>query len=252
MTIDTVLDNLVDNPANNSINNSTNSAPQKADLWHTLIDDSLPCANPTLFSALKSQALAKTMPNLNTVTPAHHSNVHQKSSEPPKLIHLCGLPGSGKTTYALKLAEKLPHCWHLQFDHIMQSLPGYQQSLAEAGASAAFALWEKPAAHMGYRLLRVLIAAKRSILFDHSAAHPQHPYLIDHCKAAGYHTEMHYIETPVDTVLTRIKAREVKTGRHTPDRLVHERYALLQHMISGYQKQVDRFVFAEPQPSPLR
>lgn len=222
----------------NSDNNMT--------FWHTLIDANLPCANPELFSALETQARAKTGSDQAThQTP--HQTPHQTKQNTPRLIHLCGLPGSGKTTYARNLAKAHPNFWHMQFDHIMQSLPGYQHTLSTEGTVAAFAQWEQPAAQMGYRLLKMLITEKRNILMDHSAAHPQHPQLIKLCKSLGYYIEMHYLDTPVETVLSRVREREIETGRHTPAQLIHDRHALLQKMLPSYQAQVDKFILVAAQ-----
>lgn len=209
---------------------------QSDQFWQTLIEHTDTQIDTSLLATLE-----------------HNARIHSPSTNMPRLIHLCGLPGSGKTTYAKQLKQQIDGYWHLQFDYIMESLHGYKVAQHQEGPQAAFAQWEKPAAQIGYRLLRTLVSEKRNILFDHSAAHPQHTHLLAHCKAVGYFIEMHYLDTPVAEVQHRVSCRETTTGRHTPERLIHERHAFLQNLLPIYRAQVDRFiVVGESAPSTTR
>ena len=61
----------------------------------------------------------------------------------PQVIHLCGIPGSGKSTYARKLQqEKHPDHYILAFDQIMAQLSGYKADCRAVGLEQAFANWE--------------------------------------------------------------------------------------------------------------
>lgn len=203
--------------------NSDRDAP-----WHLFIDEALPCPDETVFETLSKQARAQA-----------------SSTTKPRLIHLCGIPGSGKTTYAGKLAHKHPDHWHLQFDDIMQRIPDYTTLLETAGTVAAFSRWEAPAAQMGYRLLKLLVSEKRNILFDHSAANPLHEHLLDHCQAQGYHIEMHHLDVPISVAQARVAAREPMIGRHTPSELITSRHQLLKTLVPVYSQKVDRFVVVD-------
>jgi predicted ABC-type ATPase len=206
-----------------------NKALNPEQLWQQLIDATQPYTDLTHFENLQQQARQQTKPQT-------------QPADVPRLIHLCGLPGSGKTTYASQLKQTLKHFWHLQFDQIMQSLPAYQRALRQEGAAKAFAKWEKTAANTGYQLLKNLINEKRNILFDHSAAHPLHPQLILHCQSQGYQVEMHYLSANIDIVKERVQARESEINRHTPPTLIDERHQLLQTLLPLYRVHVDRFI----------
>lgn len=163
----------------------------------------------------------------------------------PTLIHLCGIPGAGKTTYASKWMkgsnqQTLFAC--LQFDTVMEKLSGYQRDKARLGLVEAFRLWELPARAVGYQLLQALIDNKRNVLFDHSATNRSHIDLIAAVKDRGYSVEMHYIQcTPADAAI-RVRQREALIERHTPEHFIYERHESLQELLPVYRHLVDKFI----------
>jgi predicted ABC-type ATPase len=160
----------------------------------------------------------------------------------PRLVHLCGIPGAGKTTYAGRWMQENPDFALVQFDSIMEALHGYRSDVTTIGLVAAFANWELPARIIGYHLLHALIEASRNVLFDHSAAAPTHVPLLEKVKASGYLVEMHHLQCVPSEALMRIKEREAVDKRHTPPALVHERLQLLKDLVPRYEGIVDRFI----------
>ena len=160
----------------------------------------------------------------------------------PFLIHLCGIPGSGKTTFATALYPSLPAgTYYLGFDRIMESMPAYQRDLAQVGLVAAFTTWELPARIIGYHVLTALIAAGRSVLFDHSASFPRHVPLMTFLRERGYRADMYHLTCSLSTAMTRVEARERLTKRHTPRKYLEDREALLATLIPQYQAVVSTF-----------
>lgn len=164
----------------------------------------------------------------------------------PQIIHLCGIPCSGKSTYAQWLQQNAyPDHYVLSFDHIMLQLPGYKADYAAVGSKQAFANWELRARGLGYYFLRALLYAKRSIIFDHSAANESHIPLLKQIRAVPYKVELHYTPCNTATAYARVKKREKQEQRHTPTRYITERAALLRRLLPIYQKVVDRYVEIE-------
>ena len=164
------------------------------------------------------------------------------SHSKPFIIHLCGIPGSGKSEYAKKLfPELLPGTYLLAFDTVMESLSGYQRDIKTLGVQQAFCNWESIARNIGYHILEALIAEKRSILFDHSASFTSHIDLLSLLINYGYRVEMHQIECPVKLADKRILQREKIINRHTPSNYVVNRYDKLVDLIPQYQQLVHKF-----------
>lgn len=160
----------------------------------------------------------------------------------PKLLHLCGIPGAGKTTYAKRWLAENPDFVLVQFDSIMESLEGYRADFATRGLVAAFGQWELPARTIGYHLLQALIDSRRNVLFDHSAAAVKHMALLEKVKALGYFVEMHHVQCELNEALERIKKREIEDKRHTPKALVYERLSLLKDLLPKYQSIADLYL----------
>ncbi|MGE0262089.1 MAG: GNAT family N-acetyltransferase [Candidatus Obscuribacterales bacterium] len=168
-----------------------------------------------------------------------------QESEPtrqPTLVHLCGIPGSGKTYYTNKFLARNPFYCLVQFDGVMESLPGYTRDRDDLGARGAFERWEMPARAVGYQLLQALMENKRNVIFDHSAAFPEHLDLIGKARAWGYKVEMHYMQCPTEIALSRLEEREKAQNRHTPQQLLFHRQNKLDELIPQYRKIVNRFV----------
>jgi predicted ABC-type ATPase len=163
-------------------------------------------------------------------------------SHEPLLIHMCGIPGSGKTTYTQRFLSNTGSFSLVQFDTVMESLTGYQHDCKKLGIEEAFQRWELPARAIGYHLLQVLVEEKRNIFFDHSATNRKHLDLVKAVKKQGYQVEMHYIDCSVDEATKRVKARETSIQRHTPLSLISERSQLLEELVPHYERLVDKFL----------
>lgn len=169
-------------------------------------------------------------------------NAADAQTDQPHFIHMAGIPGSGKSTYAKQLYQTRPQmsgALFIAFDQVMEQLSGYQ---ALDDPIAAFAAWELPARALGYQLLLSGLEAGCSILFDHSGAHPAHlPLMTALSHENRYRTEMVYLKAEPKQVLSYIQQREKITRRHTPEQLVHERYQLLEDLMPQYEKTVHQF-----------
>jgi len=169
-----------------------------------------------------------------------------KASTKPKLIHMCGIPGAGKTTYTNFFLKQNSHFALVQFDSVMEKLSGYRDALTLAGPVRAFGQFEWPARIIGYHLLQALVDNRRDIFFDHGALNRQHVELLKAVAEKGYCVEMHYIECSLDEAHERIAKREQSQSRHTPKEIVSERHELLQELLPVYKDLVDKFVQIEP------
>jgi predicted ABC-type ATPase len=164
-----------------------------------------------------------------------------EKSEAPTLVHMCGIPGAGKTTYATGWLKNHPSFVLVQFDSIMEQLAGSQHARALIGPVEAFKAWELHARSIGYHLFQALIEAERDVFFDHSALTPVHFDLLTEVKRRNYSVEMHYIDCAPVEALVRVKKREREIQRHTPEYLIFERYRLLQGLLPKYKTLVDKF-----------
>ncbi|MFN8554611.1 MAG: zeta toxin family protein [Candidatus Obscuribacterales bacterium] len=165
-----------------------------------------------------------------------------KSSNRPRLIHLCGIPGAGKTRYAKQWISQNCDFVCVQFDTVMEQLSGYCRDRSELGLANAFRKWELPARAVGYHLFQSLVENRRNILFDHSATSKSHIELIQNVKNMGYHTEMHYLSCSPDEAIRRVQQREKIIQRHTPEKLIHDRHNALPELLPVYESLVDVFV----------
>jgi predicted ABC-type ATPase len=175
-----------------------------------------------------------------------------KPQEFPRLIHLCGIPGSGKTTYANHFVLNNPEYSMVQFDEVMEKLSGYRNAKNRCGLSQAFFEWELPARAIGYHLFQALVEGSRSIIFDHSASSILHLELIDSVKKRGYRVEMHYLVCPPEIALKRVQEREKIIQRHTPENLIWERVELLEKLTPLYRQKVDRFIEINTSPADVQ
>jgi predicted ABC-type ATPase len=157
----------------------------------------------------------------------------------PRFIHMCGIPGSGKTTYTKNFMTENPHFALVQFDSIMESLPGYQFMLEVVGPRQAFAHYELPARTIGYRLLNELVQRRQHVFFDHSAANRAHLGLLQALKEQGYEVEMRYLECHPHEAIKRVQKRFSESSRHIPEELIWERAALLEELLPLYRQLVN-------------
>ncbi len=162
-----------------------------------------------------------------------------ETSAAPKLIHMSGIPGAGKSTFYRR------HRWNkhvfICFDTIMEQLPAYQQELQNAGSVAAFQKWEIPARIIGYELLRRAVSLRKDIFFDHGGVTPAHVNLMKNLKNYGYATEMYYISCTPEVAFNRALLREQTTLRHTPREIIEKRSQIIGELLVQYKNIVDRF-----------
>lgn len=163
------------------------------------------------------------------------------SVKSPKLVHMLGIPGAGKTTFYKNNQTKFKNFLRIDFDMIMELLPQYQYDVQVLGSVKAFSKWEIPARIAGYELLRRAIENKKNIFFDHGGTPSCHRELLKNIKQFGYQTTMYYIECPVDVALNRTAEREKITKRHTPPQMIKDRSILIKENLPVYQGLVDEF-----------
>jgi predicted ABC-type ATPase len=162
--------------------------------------------------------------------------------EKPTLIHMLGIPGSGKTTYVGGFVEKTPGYTVVQFDTVMESLSGYRHDCAELGAAEAFRRWELKARTIGYHLLQACLERRVDVIFDHGALFHSHVELLRKARRLGYRIEMHFCPLSPKIALERVARRERLIQRHTPESLIFERQEVLLELLPVYRELVDLFL----------
>ncbi|MDR0765620.1 MAG: zeta toxin family protein [Odoribacteraceae bacterium] len=158
-------------------------------------------------------------------------------SPSPLLVNISGIPGAGKSTLAREVIKENPSLLHVSFDNLMEELPPYREDLRQHGAREAFARWELPARHLGYRLLGEGIARRLSILFEHGNATPGHVALYRRVKSLGYRVEIRFLDVPPGVAAERVARRE----RFFPVEEIETRHAALAELNEVYKKIVDTF-----------
>ncbi|MFZ2619323.1 MAG: ATP-binding protein [Alphaproteobacteria bacterium] len=191
-----------------------------------------------------AEQLAATAADFNQL---HTQAAQWPASKQPVLVHMLGLPGSGKSTVAGQLHQQLGNSFYaLDWDAVMLKLAPFHADVPTLGNAAASHKWELPARHYGYALLHTLVQRRANILWDHGACNPHHPALLAWAKQQGYTTAMVHVDVPLDTALQRVHTRnalaEATGGRVIPATLVTERHALLAELKPQYEALVDVFV----------
>lgn len=128
----------------------------------------------------------------------------------PKLIILCGPPGSGKTTYATKYIEEHPDTVHLSSDRIRKELHGDESVQDNPGE--VFAIMQKRATtglDFGY-----------SVIYDAtSMTRKDRAGIIALCPKFAK-IECHIIWAPIETCIERDAARERTVGKAVIDKML--------------------------------
>lgn len=156
----------------------------------------------------------------------------------PKLIHMLGIPGCGKSSFYQTHQADFKDYIHIDFDDVMEKALCYQQDILKLGKENAFQKWELPARIAGYELLRIAIATRKNIFLDHGCSPNCHKELLLNAKKAGYETTMYYIECDVQTALNRVAQR----GRPFPKDRLLERHKLIQQRVKEMPTVVDHFI----------
>ena len=127
----------------------------------------------------------------------------------PKLILLCGIPGSGKTTYAKKYATKYD-ALHLSSDRIRKEL--YGDESAQGDPNEVFTL-------MRSRAIDALNGGTTVVYDATNITRKDRAGIISACPKF-VHIECHVIWAPIETCIERDVARERTVGDHVIDRMV--------------------------------
>ncbi len=157
----------------------------------------------------------------------------------PRLFHLCGIPGAGKTTFYH--THKWPKHVFIGFDDIMESIKQYQKDTVNLGPVIAFKKWEIPARIIGYELFRRAISEKKTIFFDNGALSQTHLNLLKNIKRLGYQTTMYYIQCDLLIAIKRAEQRQKETLRHIPVEVIEKRAVIEQQIVPQYKKIADEF-----------
>ena len=177
--------------------------------------------------------------------------------EKPVFVHMLGVPGAGKTTFATSIHRELSSIaprrpLYVGFDELMSAIPDY---VAAPDRVNAFAAYELPAREAGYALLSAALIERGSVLFDHGGAVPEHVRIVVFASTElGYKTCVVYVRCDASEAKRRIVERTRLEGRHTSLDYVDERAAVTERLIPQYVAAVDGFfviqnstVQAEPQ-----
>ena len=200
--------------------------------------------------------ISKLIPGISEVVPHLYDELTQKEVfepmfeqmlssvtrvERPTLVHMLGIPGCGKSTFIKQNMKKFENYLIISFDDIMESIPQYHEDVLKLGSVEAFKKWEIPARIAGYELLIRAINKKINILFDHGGFPACHVELMKNIKRYGYKTVMYELSCNVDEAIRRVRIREMRTKRHTPENMIRQRYNLLKDRGFEYMREVDEF-----------
>lgn len=165
-----------------------------------------------------------------------------KSAPSPVFVHMLGIPGSGKSSFLNILQQewqKKANVTLLGFDQIMQMIPSYQNMTDKIDG---FRQFELPAREAGYRILDGLLKKRAHILFDNGGSAESHPDMMRYAKdQLQYKLIFLSIHTPIEVARSRVDARAIETGQHTPLHYLGERYQKLQNLIPAYREMAHAF-----------
>jgi len=172
--------------------------------------------------------------------------VAAQAQDQPFILHMLGVPGAGKTTFAeqllMGLADYQPS--YVDFDHIMKRLPAYQ-ARADQDLVAAFTQFELPAREGGYFLVKSLLDKRANLVFDHGGSPNEHVELLQYAKFLGYRNFICHIDIDPDEAKARNKMREQVTKRHTPPHYVDERLVKIHNLVQRYKAVADVYQYVD-------
>ena len=127
-----------------------------------------------------------------------------------KLILLCGIPGSGKTTYAEKYIEEHPNTTHISSDQIRAELWGNEST--QGDNNEVFSLMQSRTIEALNNGLSVVYDCTNITRKDRS-------YIIALCPKF-VKIECHVVWAPIETCIERDAARERTVGKEVIDRMI--------------------------------
>lgn len=128
----------------------------------------------------------------------------------PRLIIVCGLPGSGKTTHAREVEQSL-RAVRFCPDEWMNAL---EINLWETGARARI---EK----LQWKLAQDILTIGRNVVIEWGTwARSERDALRTGARALGAAVELHYLDVPVEVLFDRILRRNMESPPITLDDIV--------------------------------
>ena len=127
-----------------------------------------------------------------------------------KLILLCGIPGSGKTTYAEKYVEEHSNTVHVSSDRIREELWGNEAT--QGDNNQVFSLMQS-------RTIDALNNGQSVVYDATNVTRKDRSYIISLCPKF-VKIECHIIWAPIETCIEQDAARERTVGRAVIDRML--------------------------------
>jgi predicted kinase len=119
-----------------------------------------------------------------------------------RLVVVCGLPGSGKTTHAKALAAKIPAVMRFDAD---DGLGPAEVNLWDAAAREHIESFQ-------WQLARGLLAQGRTAIIEWGTwGRSERDTLRLGARALGASVELHYLDVPVDVLFERLSARKLES-----------------------------------------
>lgn len=120
---------------------------------------------------------------------------------PPRLIIVCGLPGSGKTSHAMRVA---------------QNLHGLRFCADEWMADLGISLWDSEARlrieQLQWKISQQILSLGASIVIEWGTwARSERDALRMEARKLGAAVELHFLDAPVDVLFDRIRRRNSET-----------------------------------------
>ena len=128
----------------------------------------------------------------------------------PKLILLCGLPGSGKTFYAEKIKDSYSYIVHLSSDAIRKEL--YGDESIQGNPSEVFSLMQNRAIEFLNNGYDVIYDATNITRKDRAS-------IIAKCPKVA-HIECHIVWAPIEICIERDASRKRTVGKEVIDRML--------------------------------